>query len=639
MRKTALFSMTLPLFLVGSLTSTSAGQTTTPIIWGFQVPLGGAMSDSRFTKMVRVFANQDPEDAADYAAYLSGTVPSGRVCVLLQNFGDAPGFCKMSQHPGDALDDPVYSVESGNPDISTYTLWTADGRTETATWMSAFISEYVLESGETPDRFHFDNEALLVGCCSRDWLRLFDAMQVDSMHSPASRWDTEVIPGFGGQTLEEMFDESTLWNDPNDPADALDYNSSDWMLHSDNLLMSSWLIGIGYQILDGAMDDTAYSLIKGEWAGCKTSNYLTSCRFDGDNGYYYTSEYSAGTFNPPLLLHWQGSADLQAPYFYIVDDDHMIGGESLWDASMRVHASNLDGLIRSFGGNKQGEITPWISVVNQQFTIDSTTYTINEADTRRLLALLRSRDIGEFIAFNNDVGSPTGPVDCNDESAWNLFLAAVDGVWETAISGASVVTGTTGQSPMAPLTFALSDPLNVTAAMIGAGDYRATVETTYGSSFASTPCKLAAVIEGTTTGASAVTASVEFYNFNTTSWDSASAPSPDYLGVPNQIWRVISATNHIDPTGTHDIKVRVKYTSAATFTVALDCVQAVTFAIESLSKDANRDGVCNSADLTYVLGNYTASTCAWTHGDLNGDGAVNTADLTIVLGSCTPTCP
>lgn len=388
------------------------------------------------------------------------------------------------------------------------------------------------------------------------------------------------------------------------------------------------------------MDEAAYSVVHGEWPECLTSNYESSCRFDGDNGRSYTHPFNSGAGSGVYSygLHWQGSADLQAPYFYHVDDDHIGVGESEWDASMRVNYANLEALIASYGGGHQGEISPWVEVVNQTFGVSGTVYSVTEADTRRLLSLLRSRDIAEFIAIN---GLAPGELDipsCEDEGSWSLFAKVVDGVWGATVSGASVITGSTAQSPQAPIELALHDPLNVTAAAVGIGSYKVIVEVQYSSDFVFAPCKIAAIIEGTATNG-ATLASVEFYNYNTTGWDTAGT-DPGYKGVPDQSWRVISATDHTDGGG--NMKVRVTYSKNATFDVALDCVQAIAFAVPYLPGDVDGDGDVDDKDVGIVTDNQKLTVCKGTNGDLDRDGDVDEDDLYIVLNnyeSTTFVCP
>lgn len=609
-------------------------QTTVPIIWAFQEPLGTAASDARITRMVRVYANQSGSDAAIDAAAGAALAPSGKVCILIQNYGNEAGYCNLSYHASDKVAGPIYN---GGTDVSAWTLWTSYGRSEASAWMDDFIDEYKNQSGATPNRFHFDSEGQLVGCCNKAFLEVFDEMQMDG------RWSGERLPGFG-DTLDSIYAVASQWENPLASPATLPYNSGYHMgdagVGYDNKPFSRWYIGVGLQTLDAAMNEAAYSPIKTQWPSCKTSNYESSCSFDGVSGRYYQNPWgTSGTLFIPGLK-WEGSADFQSPYFYNVSADYHSGTESVWDTSMRINLMNLEAMIDSGTGGNSDDIVPWVPVVNQKITTDGTAHNVSELDVRRLLALLRSRDIGEFIAFNNDPGGSSPDTDCSDDLSWTLFAKVVDGVWGATVSGASVVQGSTGQSPQAPITLALGDPLNVTAAMVGASDYRATIEVTYTSDFDTAPCKLAAILEGTASGGASVTAAIEFYNYSTLSWDSAGT-DPGFQGVPNQMWRVISATNHIDSASGHEIKARVKYTSTASFTVAADCLQVIAHAVEYVVGDANGDGVCNTTDLLLSMA-YATPVCKGTNGDVNNDGAVNAYDQILVtsyLGLNAPVCP
>lgn len=236
----ALLASIVVIVAAGSMFLRAHGQTTVPVIWTYAVPQGAAALDDRITQMVRLYADGvDGETAGEAAAAIADTRPSGGVCILLQNFGafrsGNPDYCVLSYHDDDAVPGPVYSDYSPYADISWWSVWTANGVSQSAAWMEDFIIGYNNESGPKPNRFHFDTESVLVECCSTNGPRVFDAMQTD-----AGRWDVENIAGFG-ETMAELFAKSNPWEEPLESPEPLDgYLSNQWMGHAANV---GWPVG------------------------------------------------------------------------------------------------------------------------------------------------------------------------------------------------------------------------------------------------------------------------------------------------------------------------------------------------------------------------------------------------------------
>lgn len=636
--------------LVAGLASSANAR---PRFWSWQTPLGTAASNTDIIKMVRfdmvLPSILDGDDAADLVCneIVSRTLTSGKVAILLQNFahGDVPlesspcnsgvnAYLNQYEasnalyfHVGDQL---------ANTAICEYwrTPWMSNGIAETQAWVDKFIKQYKIRQGlngaiPDPDRFHFDDEDEVAACCSNLALRVFHNMKTNE-----ARYSTEPIPGFGASTLDNLY---TAAGSPG-------YARNQWWGDASNQTFVKWYKGIANQAIDGGLNEAAYTLLKDVTAfpSVLCSNYNKSLRIDGVSGREFVDNWQAGV-NSWAKIAWSGFGDLQAPNLYPVHIDHMTTPENtdrrVWDASMRVNRTNMEACIHSFSGPHANEMCPWIPICGDALDVGDSTrgfYPISVDDLRRLLAMLKSLEGGEFIFWNNNAAQVS--------TNWDNADRLIDQVWGTTMSSVTIATGTQsgGGAPATLVQSALRDPLVVTPSG-NATD----VQTAFASTFANQPCRLRVIVEASVS-AGALTQTVSIWDYTNSNWDTltaVNATATDYETAYNhRIYENADGEtdDHISNTG--EIKVRVQHTSITGGAHSeFDLVQVVGLDQSRYAGDTDWDYDVDSTDLaTYVT--YMSQT-VWpgTKGDVNGDGTVNSADYTIITGAnyntSAPACP
>ena len=227
---------------------------------------------------------------------------------------------------------------------------------------------------------------------------------------------------------------------------------------SDNRAFVYWYNSLLMSLCERAMGEAAYGQIHDSTSGFGVdtliSNYLTSCVFDSDENWIFRKVMGAldgedgaftwdGVVDTGFTIPSDNYSDLQAPVLYPVWQQHACPNwtpatdpaecwstsedceSDVWKATMRVSRHNMDALIKSLNSQTDAseKIVPWIVNVDYTVNLDSgfdcTTFTQTKAHTREMLAMLRARDIREFILWDGGV----------DTAAWNDFDDLVHQVW------------------------------------------------------------------------------------------------------------------------------------------------------------------------------------------------------------------
>ncbi len=313
-------------------------------------------------------------------------------------------------------------------------------------------------------RFHCEVETSLTqGLSDTRMVQVMLACEQDD------RWDTMPVPGFGGDTMLEIWHDAQDfygWRDPADPyftlADVL--NVSQDANVGDNLPYYTWWIDVYRRALDGAIKITCYDVIDNHpiYGGAKHSNYgyanmdmgqdtfafrktdsvsdPTSTWYRGNYDFNFQNAYpqllttttpplaygmamdvSSGDFDAPVLPYGDVRPEwlnLRQPRWYEPPDAFtgLPRLETTNEFYQRTHRHRLDAVLNTPTKAPDG-VTPWIDVPNV-YTIEEDGNENGIDETRRVLALLRSKDIREILVWGNKpvAGNPArgSVVDWND---------------------------------------------------------------------------------------------------------------------------------------------------------------------------------------------------------------------------------
>ncbi len=550
------------------------------------------------------------------------------------------------------------------------TTFIVSGLSYSQDWMTGFTDELKTRMAAAspaipaPERFHFDNEpgATTFPCCGSDSLVAFDAARYNDYRYSNSSYP---VPGFG-QTLSYLYSQSG----------ALDYNKNYGMAQYnccgsgsyDNRPFSRWFLNTYQQAASGALAaSTAVMTGSSGWSGAKRSNY-SDVRTDAAHPYY-----DAGPGGATWAYYsFQGQLELQSPVCYAAETSHFPNGTTTdadkWNASMSDIRRNIEACIESNGGGHQADVVPWINMPAVPTGDPSTrvfgtgsgqvigsdcqqSYTPSADDMRRLLALLRSKDIGEMIMFNTDPtigclnasGTPYQLTTNNDtQLAWGTVDRLVSQVWGIDIASASVTTGTrVGSAPTVTqaVTFALKDPLQITSTSPRSGDRKAQVSATFatnsgfwvGASTSSLGIIVESLVDGSATGL------IEIKRQDGSNvWDAVGSTwTVDQYGGTSfgQVRRVAtprSGSQYISSGGQIDLRV-THSSQASTFTSYFDLIQVVglDYGSSFLTAPPKPRGVNGIATVLANLGNAGGEE---NPADINNDGVIDAKDIEALIG-------
>lgn len=499
-----------------------------PVFWTFNLPLPAEDFDHEHIIMMikpkvvdltspKPWPARTPEEVAiEVARRINGigypcVHEEGEICILLQYFGQGDGqpyygeantdegnlnenAPALFRHWCDGLKDDQNPAMNPSPhfliecpeetddlgvDKWWITPWFNEGIAESGAWLDEFISWYkVFQDPDHPDnpdkyalpdptRFHFDTENDVKPVGNE---KEYAELPIDS------RWSDDYrgrVAGFPADldTMSELYDqaaEDDQWKVGGKY--VKDFNPDFKWCDESNLAWTNWYNHVCYTALDAAMKEACYDRIHADSTGWDDavlcSNYLTSCRVDPQ----YTYRWVFGSSSDGWWHHhWRGSADLQAPVFYIVDSHHQRDGESRWAATMRVHRENLHALVHSLDDDDSpDEIVPWISNVGESYDDQL----MEPGMAREMLVMLRSRGLREIILFNGDYS--------NTEENWAAMADVVDQVWTYDLRDAVVLTGTTNDDVETLLLADDRRTLDIEAKVIDPFTTLAVAEVTFG---------------------------------------------------------------------------------------------------------------------------------------------------------------
>jgi len=487
----------------GGLCSLATGDTPDPVFWTQNQSQYAEANDH----MIRVvwewtYSGGGPLDPADVADEVISTIntrglSAGEISIYLHGLGNGHGnpngascekpalfkhWCDGLEHTQAQSKEELWCEDIGSWKCCYWYLtpWMIHGVENEANggcdwgdcgtghWMDGFVTAYAAYqstqmSFPDPTRFHFDAEC--PWWMDNYFMYAFDCYDDED----EDRWDSEVIYGFGSDTMEDIWDDSGLdWPDP----------TEDWN-HEDNQPWANWWTNTFWRIMEGAMEAACYVPIHAEWSGTKCSNWLTSCNIDSSHNYIPCGRWAGQ--NDWLDIHWENTADLQAPVLYPAGWDHLDSGDHTWDVTMELAQHNVDACIFSQTTYAPSEITPWLmpvgATVGTEYLPKGTGsdecedcddtyqegmqsydcsppsssglecddeinddyvvwyYTITEANLREMLLMLRSRDLCEFVFWGSDADDV--------QNGWTKTANVIDQVWMYTITDADATTGST----------------------------------------------------------------------------------------------------------------------------------------------------------------------------------------------------
>lgn len=414
-----------------------------------------------------VASNRTGEKMADKIAQLihNAGVPSGHVGVMVVNvslgqirrvpaglIGNSMRYPAPLAHEYDNL----LLTENTDPIYGARTPWKFWGIIEGTAWMQDFVDQLEYHVDEeyipTPDRFMFDDEP--------DDFFTRSGMELNSTDFPNivtywtelmadDRWDTEPVPGFNGDTMEDIWYDAVYNKGVVSPTVPGTWVSSYFGGSAANEKWVTWFRGLMLQAEAGTMKEAFYDTIHATFPDAKCSDYGRSIWTDGSengNNSWFGGDFAGATGR---RLVWDGVADLQAPSFYpqvggyfyhpsycpdpfaLTNDDNV--NELDWCIyepigvySSRIQRFAADACVRSFSGSRkggyvgsnfEGTLAPWVPLPGQHYYLKgpsvtvsgcSTTaylpfsafgnglfYTAPQEDVRRTLALSRARGSAE----------------------------------------------------------------------------------------------------------------------------------------------------------------------------------------------------------------------------------------------------
>ncbi|MBS0190665.1 MAG: hypothetical protein U0573_02085 [Phycisphaerales bacterium] len=436
-----------------------------------------APSDPRVTQIQRwdIYytvgspSTRSPEHIADQIAYMIHTagLPSGRVAVELVNVATGnltqiPAGTGYMRFPALLAHeyDTLFQGPSLDPIENARTPWMYWGILEGTEWMEAFIEELDDKVGldyiPVPDRFIFDDEPgdFFVGTFHLDSTNISNVVDYWSYMVLDTRWDTEPVPGFNGDTMDDLWYDAVNNQGVTDPTVPGTWNSSYYGGSAANEKWVYWFRSVMRQAEEGAMQEAYYDTIHATFPDAKCSDYDRSMWTDGsdnNNNSWFGGDWAGATGR---RMHWDGQGDLQAPCMYLQAGSDFynqsaasryaltndVGNELDWCPfepidmySSRIGRFVMDACVRSFSGSRKGSLVsgnfegtlaPWLPLPGMFFLLGgadvwvSDCYPSTEIDgtfgagnfyiaycdyVRRTLANARARGSCE-VHFWNDVG-------------------------------------------------------------------------------------------------------------------------------------------------------------------------------------------------------------------------------------------
>lgn len=471
--------------------------------WTSGTVLGtGAQSDTRIAPIFKwtlgatdgVVPNHTGEKVADKISQLYGlaspTPSRFGIMVVKISLGNltVPAGAGSMRYPALIAHeyDTLFQGPSLDPMENARTPWKYWGILDGELWMQDFVDQldyHVTEDDiPVPDRFMFDDEpadffenahfALDSGHIA-NIVDYWDYMMTDE------RWDTQGLPGFGGDTMEDIWYDAVNNKGVVSPTVPGSFNSNYFGGSAANEKWVQWYRGVMRQAEAGAMKAAFYDTIHGTFPDAKCSDYDRSIWTDGSDGgknTWFGGDFAGATGRKTV---WNGVADLQAPclypqagpYFYhttycpdpfaLTNDETNEMDWCVYEPvgiySSRIHRFVLDAATRSFSGaNKgsvvssvfEGPLAPWIQLPGQHNFMKGPSFTISNCsttapmpgayangifsiasldDVRRTLALSRSRGSSEvhFWCDNNFWLSTAGIESCRLVDAIENINASV----------------------------------------------------------------------------------------------------------------------------------------------------------------------------------------------------------------------
>lgn len=587
----------VPLAAVALLCSAAAAQ---PRVWSWHQT--AAPTPAYLVPMVRVdmygpgAIGHSAEHAADLVCdeVLARGLQAGQICILLQNFGRGDGGPNNPHADGPALfwqySDQLPQEMNGQP-VPNYwqTPWKAGGIAEVRLWTSQFIARYkerqLLDGIPPPTRFHFDTEAYITACCSTEAVVAFDFLRQDP------RWSSEPVGGNGsnpGPTMEQLYIAAgSPAYDISQPVDASPENRA-WY---------EWYARVASQAVSAAMNEAVFTPIRGAWPACKSSDYG-----------YASTDGQASTKSPPFVARelidtWQPGttwlrhaarsfADLDAPACYAVHEDHALPGESLWDASLRVHRFNMESAQHS-EPSRTLATTPWITVPGQVVGVSDSgaTYTITRDDTRRLLALFRAKAVPEILLWS---ATPPSTADLDD------FGRLVDDVWGSSITAVTINSGTASGNS-ASLNRSQFDFFSVMPGSSGPSE----LIVDFATGFQQANTLLVNFEHGKLPPGSS--GSVALFNHRSGFWEPILSISPaSPRGVVSCV--DLRAPAHISATGGVRARIRLNLPLFSASAGQYDLIQLVRLDNRCLA-DVNKDGLVDGLDISDFMSCHSGEGC------------------------------
>ena len=451
----------------------AAAQTQMPRFYAWDPIEGPARQDARFVHMVRVPCRfMSGTQAADWAADQianrkvggpgnNGPLPNGALTIFLQDFGWVNSTTPLVLNSADAMViPPTTPYEAGDPwgRDARAQPWMQTGRLLNGQWMDAFIARYKQRQAANPaipnpDRVILDLEDVLSGCCSHNYLLQFKIIAADP------RWATMPVPGYGKQTLAQVYAAArTAYAMPVDPqqAVALYWPNGSTRSAADGLnrLWYSWWVSVYHRVYEGALDEVCYAKVRAAFPGCGTSNYVTSSGTDrvGDPWRGIIDRGAAGMELEPLIndaaqtvgiwaTHaWTAFSTRISPSLYVVDPAHVAWangtprGETPWQSAVRVHRTNLQSMIDSFGGGRQGLLSPWIMFPYQTMS-EYGGFEMLPHHMLDQLAMLRSKAVPELLLWQ------TPRPDISYTERWNVMTRLIGMAYRPRVTSYVVEKG------------------------------------------------------------------------------------------------------------------------------------------------------------------------------------------------------
>lgn len=480
MRNSARAAVTL--FTLGFLSGVSMGQTTKPLFWSWTAEPTTDWSDpdGRFTQIIRIYANGNTGTQAGTAmanAVAASGYSSGRVAILIQNFGNNPdpttSYTHSLLHDDDAVTIqgvPAWpeALDTASQDLRRQP-WMTYARVDMADWIQDFCDAYQARTPAVPfpDRIFFDQETALTNICGANYAYILECMAIETPTS-TNRWNTEEVPGFPGKTMAE------LWTDDFNGAieDQIDTSDGGFCFEEHKPIFL-WYQSICQKAKDAVLGEM-YDILHNEFSGVNISNYQ-DCRTDYLNDTFdWQKDFAIGETDPvPTRAMPRGredkkggnsmynefisngrwfitgpsarSGDFDSPNLYtnfpdFIEPNYYLPGspnESQWDSSLRVQRRWAEAILNSnvvsFSvSNPSAEFVPWTPMVCGNPAADSPAYEVTLDDIRRQLTMLRAKNVPEIIWW-------TGELDAEDaEFQYRRSRVAFEQVYYPSLTGFTI---------------------------------------------------------------------------------------------------------------------------------------------------------------------------------------------------------